>query len=198
VSYIYFQIRQVFLNELELSVERLLSVLEPLQRILHEEYSLVRTADTDTDTDADIDTDAVVASTSTTQEKHVRSSLQTLLLAIADLGRLQLLYSRPRPADSPSDRGPESEAPVSGDYLRGLKEQQVRVYRQRAVRVAPHNGAPFEALSRLAVSAEGAEAGPGSSRGGGEGEGKGKGKGRQRKDVFLSAYYLARGMATEV
>lgn len=168
-SSVCFQIRRVFLNELELSVERLLAVLEPLQRVLHEEYTLMEMKE---EGSQEKEQEEEQEAGRTAQEKQLRSALQVLLLAIASLGRQQLQYS--------SAQGKQG----GSDYLMGLKEAQVEVYQQRALRIAPHDGAPFGVMSKLAMDGVG-----GSRR---------SGDGGKEKDVFLSAYYLARGMGVEV
>lgn len=104
------------------------------------------------------------------QEKHVRSALQTLFSEIASLGRQQVQQMR---LESP-------DAPPRDHELRAEMEAQVLVFRQRALSVAPHDGSSYEALSKLAFAA-------------GDGD-----KDHRSKDSFLCAYFLVRGMSAEV
>jgi hypothetical protein len=164
----------VFINELRNAVEQLLSVIVSLERILFEEYllAMATTAEVDSDfsmwsggEDASFDMKA--------QEKLLRSALQVILIVIADLGRLQLKYTLFREG---------VDAAASDHELRTQTEVQVEVYRQRALSIAPHDGSPYESMSKLAVATVLDS----------------KGQSRRKKDTFLSAYYLARGMGAEV
>ena len=193
------QIRSVLLNELGIFVERVMQILEPLESILSEDYTLARTdssttadevededeeendEDNETAPPADMGEEVVQMCA---QEKQLRSAIQVFLLAIADMGRLQLLYTvTEKDSGSVGDSG-------SGDYLCSLKQQQVQTYRQRALTVAPHDGAPFASLSKMALRAD---SGPADTD-----TGANKTKKKLNDGAFLSAYYLARGMGAEV
>ena len=149
------QIRQVYLNELRNAVEQLIPIVDSLQKILLEEYALVNC-------EANMSFESFSSLIMSKQEKHVRSSLQLIFLDIAEFGRQQLKYSR---LD-------ESEATPAEHELRAQMEAQVNIYRQRALSVAPHNGAPYEALSKLATTVAVDK----------------DGKSHRKRDAFLQAY----------
>jgi hypothetical protein len=114
----------------------------------------------------------MLAMTTSPQEKHLRSALQVCFLFIADMGRLQLKYTLLAGAG----------ATASDHELRAETEAQVEAFRHKALSIATHDGSPFEGLSKLAstVALDGS------------------GQSHRKKDTFLCAYYLARGMAVEV
>ena len=105
----------------------------------------------------------------TSKEKQLREILQFLSLTIAELMRLPLYYG------------------VNDDIDANFHSRlifEIEKYQQLAVVVAPREGIAFESLSKhmFTISTDS----------------EGKSFGRRKKDVFLSAYYLARGMSAEV
>mmetsp|Transcript_20154 Transcript_20154/g.33962 ORF Transcript_20154/g.33962 Transcript_20154/m.33962 type:complete len:1454 (+) Transcript_20154:116-4477(+) len=159
------QIRQVYLNELRNAVDQLIPIVDSLQKILLEEYALVNCGQ-------NMSFESYSSLVTSMQEKHVRSSLQLIFIEIAEFGRQQLKYFRLK----------ENKATPAEHELRAQMEAQVNAYRQRALSIAPHNGAPYEALSKLATTVVVDK----------------DGKSHRKRDSFLGAYYLVRGMGIEI
>ena len=160
----FFKVRNVFANEIETFVGRLQRILDSLDQILCKEYISPK-SDT-----------AILGNTTCNSnfENQLRSALQVLLLNVAEMVRMNLRY-----ADTDHGSGHA--------YLRELKVKKVETYRKRALSIAPHDGAAFEALSKIALRPTSVDTHFGLL-----------GNGKKRKDVFLSAYFLARGMGAEV
>lgn len=145
-----------------------MSVVKPLQDILFKELCHVNVACAEM---SPLNSLIDAPLPSSCREKTLRSALQLLYIEISELGRQQLKYFRFEDGDASAT-----------DYdLRADMEAQVVLYRQRSLEVAPHNGAPYEAMSRLAFETVLNE----------------NGKGHRKRDQFMGAYYLVRGMGVE-